>query len=266
MVGRSLIHSPLDQIIPGTTERLSVRNLSIPDPERVKTFAVEDVSFRLYAGEILGIAGLRGSGKSELLNGLFGTYGRITEGRVDVDGQPYHIRSPYEALSRGFALLTNDRKNTGLIPQMNVAPNITLAALKKFTPKGWLQKKEETLAAERYIRTMYIRTLSPEQSIQTLSGGNQQKTLLARWLETSPRILLLDDPTTGVDVAAKNDIYALISGWASSGMSVLLTSSELQELLYLSNRILVLHRGRITAEFSRREASQEKIIKSAMEP
>ena len=244
--------------------RLRVKGLRVPDPQGTPRPAVDGASFEVAPGEILGLAGLQGSGASELLNGLFGAYGRLPRGEVELDGRAVRIESPGDAIRQGLALLTCDRKSTGLIPTASVADNVTLAALPRLSPGMWLNRRRELEAAERHRAALRIRAATLGQEITTLSGGNQQKALLARWLETRPRVLLLDDPTRGVDIGAKHEIYELMNQWTAQGMAIVLVSSELPELLALSDRILVFHRGRITARLARGEATQEKILHAAM--
>ncbi len=245
-------------------ERLRVTDFSLPDPTGRKSHVLENVSLDLRAGEILGIAGLRGSGKSELLNGLYGTYGRDIQGNVILDNQPFRITSPRHSIERGLVLQTNDRKGTGLVMNMNVTRNISLPSLRDFSPRGWMNSKQEAESAKKQMRELDIRASSPSQEVGTLSGGNQQKVVLAKWLETKPRVLLLDEPTIGVDVGAKHEIYALMNELTSAGLSILLVTSELPELLAMSDRIVVLHRGRVQTLLPREQATQESVIRAAM--
>jgi len=264
MVGREISQQFPERTASYGKERLKVDHFFLPDPSEAKRWAVEDVSFSLCEGEILGIAGLRGSGKSELLNGLFGTYGKDTQGNIFLDGDPFKLHSPKTSIEQGLVLLTNDRKGTGLVPSMNIIRNVSLSSLKSYSPKGWMHVSKEKVAALNHVGNLGIKFHSLYQEIDTLSGGNQQKVVLAKWLETHPKVLLLDEPTLGVDVGAKHDIYSLINQWTSHGLAILLITSELPELLAMSDRILVMHRGKITAEFTHEEATQEKIIHAAM--
>ncbi len=264
MVGRTI-----SQQFPKRTQevgknRLIMKNFYVPDPSGSKLWAVEDVSLDMKEGEILGLAGLQGSGKSELLNGLFGTYGKTVRGEVWLEDRSIRIRSPKHSIESGIVLLTNNRKDTGIIPEMNIVQNITIASLGSFSAMGWMQNQKEEEAAKKQASDLDIRAHSLGQEIATLSGGNQQKVMLARWLETKPKVLLLDEPTRGVDVSAKHDIYELMNVWTSLGISILLITSELPELLAMADRIVVMHRGRIAAEFSAEEATQENIIQAAM--
>jgi ribose transport system ATP-binding protein len=264
MVGRDIRQQfPERRPRPGD-ELLRVNNFFLPDPSGKKSYVVEDVSFVLHAGEILGIAGLRGSGKSEFLNGLFGTYGKEIRGTVFLDGSPFKVSSPKHSIEHGLVLQTNDRKGTGLVPEMTIVRNITLPSLKTFSRGGWVRFEEEAKAARSQMKDLDIKASSPEQEVRTLSGGNQQKVVLAKWLETRPKVLLLDEPTLGVDVGAKQEIYSLMSKLTSQGLAILLITSELPELLAMSDRILVLHRGHTQAEFTRGEATQENVTQAAM--
>jgi ABC-type sugar transport system ATPase subunit len=244
--------------------RLDVKNFSLPDPGGSKRRVVDDVSFAVREGEILGIAGLQGSGKSELLNGLFGSYGKTAQGRISLDGKPFLIRSPKHSLHQGLVLQTNDRKGTGLVTGMSVVQNISLASLRKFSAGGWLRHHLEETAAAKRIKELGIKTGSFDQEVRTLSGGNQQKVVLSKCLETEPKVLLLDEPTLGIDVGAKQEIYSLMNQWTARTLSLLLVTSELSELMAMSDRIIVMHRGRIAAEFSRDQATQEKITRTSM--
>ncbi len=243
---------------------LRVEDFSLLDPSGVKSLRVGGVSFDLHQGEILGFAGLQGSGKSDLFHAIFGTRGRPASGKIALDGRPFFPRSPLNSIRRGLALLTNDRKETGLIPTLSVAQNISLPSLPALSAGGWVNRRQEQEAAERNFRFFNIKAQSPDQEVRTLSGGNQQKVVLAKWLETKPKVLLLDEPTIGVDVGAKQEIYRLMNDWTSRGIGILLITSELPELLAMSDRILVMHRGRINGEFQHAQATQEAIIKAAM--
>ncbi len=264
MVGRDLDRQfPPRHPSPGKV-CLSVRDFSLMYPSGAKSVRVDGVDFDLHEGEILGFAGLQGSGKSELFHGIFGTWGRPASGGLSLGGVSFAPRCPRNSIGRGLALLTNDRKGTGLVPPLSVAQNISLASLTSLSPRGWVSRRLEKEAAARSFRAFGIKARSPEQEVWTLSGGNQQKVVLAKWLETNPKVLLLDEPTIGVDVGAKQEIYGLMNDWTSEGIGILLITSELPELLAMSDRILVMHRGRISAEFRRGEATQESVIKAAM--
>jgi ABC-type sugar transport system ATPase subunit len=264
MVGRDLGEQfPRRAPAPGR-ERLRLENFSVFPAGFSAKPAVQGVSLSVRAGEILGIGGLQGSGATEMFMGLFGAYGRMTRGSVCLDGQRVHPASPHEAINAGMALLTNDRKGTGLVLSLSIVANATLASLRELSPGGWLRFGREREAAEKMTRPMQLRATSLGLEVGTLSGGNQQKVVIAKWLQTRPKLLLLDDPTRGVDIVAKREIYRLMEQWAAQGIAILLISSELPELLTLSDRIVVLHRGRITAKFANGEATPENVLAAAM--
>jgi ABC-type sugar transport system ATPase subunit len=268
MIGRELVpHSrrPAGGSGGGTGPfALEVEGLEVPDPHPGRPPAVAGFSVRARPGEVVGIAGLQGSGASELFPGLFGAAGAACTGRVRLGGEDFRPRSPADSIRRGLSYLTADRKGSGLVPAMSVGHNITLASLARFSPGGLVAPAREREAAARQARSLGIRAAALEQPVATLSGGNQQKVVLAKWLETRPRVLLLEEPTRGVDIGAKTEIYALMTQWAAAGMAILLISSELPELLLLCDRILALHRGRVAAEFSAAEATPEAVLSAAM--
>lgn len=264
MVGREL-NQQFPRHIPKLGKvRLEVREFSVPDPGGKPVRAVDDVSFSVKAGEILGLAGLAGSGNSELLNGIFGTYGKTVRGQIRIDGEKFKTSSPKKAIKRGVALLTNDRKKNGLMMQMNIVQNATLASLRKFSPAGWLRPTQEVRAVSKRTQSLKLKAKGLNQLVNSLSGGNQQKVVMAKWIETEPKVLLLDEPTRGVDVGAKHEIYELMNEWTSKGIAIVLITSEMPELLAMSDRIIVMHRGKITAELSRDSATQERILNAAM--
>jgi len=243
---------------------LRVEDFSVAGSRRGLRPAVDRVTFDVRAGEVVGLAGLYGAGNSDLLSGLFGTLGRRVSGSVRLHGEPYEPTSPACAIRRGLALVTNDRQRTGLVLGLDVAANVTLASWPRVTPGGWLRTARELEVAARTVQSLRLRAASLRQNVRTLSGGNQQKVVLAKWLCTGPRVLLLDEPTRGVDVGSKQEIYALIREWSAAGHALLLITSEMPELLLLANRILVMHGGRITAAFTRATANQARILHAAM--
>ena len=265
MVGREIT----EQIPPRSAQpgppRLRVDNLSIPDESKPGKFLVEDISFEARAGEIVGIAGLQGSGNSALLHGIFGDLGKLGRGGLQVNGRPYAPRSPRHAIRSGIALLTNDRKANGLVLGMDIISNLTLPSLPAFSPGGWIRPGSERVATEALSTALRLRAAGGMAAeVQTLSGGNQQKVVLGKWLETKPQILLLDEPTRGVDVGAKHEIYKLMNQWTQEGLCILLITSEMPELLALADRILVLSRGRLTARLERPQFSPEAVLQAAM--
>lgn len=221
---------------------------------------IEDLSLELHKHEILGISGLVGAGRTDVAEMLFGLQ-PVVKGRISIEGKPLHIHHPLEALNHGLAFLPEDRKLSGLFLKMSVTDNINMASLEMLSTLGILNHKKANRHAEKFIDHLKIRVSDLNQKINSLSGGNQQKAILARWLATDPRILILDEPTRGIDVGAKAQIYELISELAENGVGVILFSSELEEILALSDRVLVMRRGFITAEFMREEATSDEIMK-----
>lgn len=264
MVGRELNQQFPRHLTNLGSVRLQVENFTVPDPSGKPVPAVNNVSFSVRAGEILGIAGLSGSGSSELLNGIFGTYGRKVTGSIKIDGQSFKTASPRKSIEHKISLSTKDRQATGLVTEMSIVHNVTLAALKKFSPCLWLRPKQELHRTQNQMQSLRLKAASPFQPVKSLSGGTQQKVVIAKWIETQPKIMLLDEPTRGIDVGAKHEIYELMNKWTSEGIAIVLITSEMPELLAMSDRIVVMHRGKITAEFSGNEATQEKILKAAM--
>ncbi len=264
MVGRDLGEQFPRRVPHFGQERLRVENLSVfPDGPSGKA-AVRNASLSVRAGEILGLGGLQGSGASELFLGLFGAYGGRTQGSIRLDGKEVHFSSPRQAIESGVAMLTNDRKATGLVLSLPIVANATLAALRELSSAGWRRPARERAAAEETTRALQLRAPSLDAEVGTLSGGNQQKVAIAKWLQTRPRLLLLDEPTRGIDVGAKREIYQLMDHWTAEGIAIMLITSEMPELLSLSDRIAVLHRGGITAEFTRAQATPEAVLAAAM--
>jgi ABC-type sugar transport system ATPase subunit len=242
---------------------LEVRNLSLEWPGHARGYRLKDISLELYRGEVLGIAGLMGAGRTELLECLFGASALEPTGEILIDGELIKPRHPAEALKAGLALVTEDRKRLGIFNTMDVGRNISIVALRDAVVGPMLNQGEEQDLSESMVEKLRIKTAGLTPPIGALSGGNQQKCIVGRWLLTGPKVLLLDDPTRGVDVGAKAELYRVIRGLCSEGLGVIVTSSELPELLTLSDRIMVLSEGRKTAEFSIAEATQEKILEAA---
>lgn len=264
MVGRDLGEQfPRRAPHPGA-ERLNLENFSVFPNGFSKKPAVQDACLSVRAGEILGIGGLQGSGASELFFGLFGAYGGGTRGSARLDDRAVQFTSPREAIESGVAMLTNDRKATGLVLSLSVVANATLAGLRELSPAGWRRPTLENEAAEKTTQPLKLRAASLAVEVGTLSGGNQQKVAIAKWLQTRPKLLLLDEPTRGIDIAAKREIYQLMDQWTAEGIAILLITSEMPELLSLSDRIVVLHRGQVTAEFTRDQATPEGVLAAAM--
>jgi ABC-type sugar transport system ATPase subunit len=264
MVGRQMAEQFPRHAAQVGVERLRLEHFSVPDRRRPKQLVVENVSLTVRAGEILGIGGLQGSGASELLLALFGAYGKNVRGRAWLNGRPLEISSPRAAIDQGVALLTNDRKATGLVLPLSIVANSTLADLPNLSPGGWRQPGREVEAARALGQTLSLRAASLEMEVGWLSGGNQQKVALAKWLQTRPRLMLLDEPTRGIDVGAKREVYELMNALTARDIAILLITSELPELLAMSDRIVVMHRGRLTGEFTRDQATPELILEAAM--
>ncbi len=251
MVGRELAIRPQRQRREPGEILLSV--------ERVRTEKIKDVSFELRRGEILGVAGLVGAGRSELGAALFGL-DRIQSGKIRLGGHEIEPKSPREALEAGFGLLPEDRKLEGLMMQMSVGENTTMASLGRFQRCGFLRSRAESQASQPVHRRMRLKAASTRIDVSSLSGGNQQKVLFSKWLLKNPEILFLDDPTRGIDIGAKQDIYAIVEELAAEGKGILFVSSELGELLDNCDRILVLCEGRTTGILDARSATQEQIM------
>jgi ribose transport system ATP-binding protein len=257
MVGRTIYESsPEAPEHPNSEIALEVRNLN-------RGNAIRDVSFMLRRGEILGFAGLIGAGRTEVARAIFGA-DPIDSGEVLVGGQPVKIRQPKNAVAHGIGYLSEDRKRYGLALKMDVESNVVLAAFRKFVGLGgWVNDARTRTIAQQYVEKLAIKTPSLAQKVKNLSGGNQQKVLVSRWLLTLPDVLMIDEPTRGIDVGAKSEIHRLMSGLAKEGKAILMVSSEMPEILGMSDRVLVMAGGRITAEFSREEVTQEKVLEAA---
>lgn len=220
---------------------------------------VKDVSFELHRGEILGLAGLMGAGRTEVLETIFGIE-KADSGEIVLNGRALRIKQPSDAIRAGMALLTEDRKLNGIMGVLSVRDNITAAALPRYSPRGVLRVGEMRKDSEDQREKLRIKTPSLSQLIKNLSGGNQQKALISRWLLTVPDVLMIDEPTRGIDVGAKSEIHRLMSMLAQEGKAIIMVSSELPEVLGMSDRILVMHEGRISGELSREEANQESVM------
>lgn len=265
MVGREL--TALYPNEPHTTgdEILRVEHLTAWHPVNRHIKRVNDISFSLKRGEILGIAGLVGAGRTEAVQCLFGVWRGRWEGQVFIDSQPVHIRNCQQAMAHGIAMVPEDRKKDGIVPVMAVGKNITLAALDQFTgPVSALNDAAEQHCILQSIQRLKVKTSSPELAIGRLSGGNQQKAILARCLLLNPRILILDEPTRGIDIGAKYEIYKLINQLVQQGIAVIVISSELPEVLGLSDRVLVMHEGKLKADLVNHNLTQEQVMEAAL--
>jgi ribose transport system ATP-binding protein len=264
MIGRSLLDAVHDERVADDRIVMAVRNLSLSVPQRHGWRQVlEGVSFDLHAGEILGIGGLLGSGRTEILETIFGSAEGQAGGEVWLDGQPVDIRSPRDARRLGIALVTEDRKSQGLHLQASITDNVALPLVGALARFGIRSFAGEAQIAEHAVETLGVRCSGIEQPAGTLSGGNQQKVVIGKWLATRPRVLLLDEPTRGIDVGAKREIYDLVFRLAREGIAIVVISSELPELLLLADRILVMSEGRQSGMLARSEATEERIMQLA---
>ena len=239
------------------------RGITIADPNIKGKLLVDNISFNVRRGEVLGIAGLMGAGRSDLLMAIFGAHAGRSSGEILVEGKPVRITRPADAIRHGIGFVTEDRKRFGLILDQTILNNMTIAGLSRLSGRFVTNVDAETSVGERSMRELRVKAPSVLTITGTLSGGNQQKVVLAKWLLTNPRVLFLDEPTRGIDVGAKQEIYAQINKLARDGMAIVLVSSELPEVLGLSDRVLVLHEGRITGEFTRDEATPEAVMSCA---
>ncbi len=226
---------------------------------------VKDVSFDVRRGEILGFAGLMGAGRTEVLETLFGVF-KAESGTITIDGKPVTINQPKDAIAAGMGLLTEDRKLTGIMGVLSVRDNMIMAALPKYSPNGFLNLKRIDADCQAQREALALKTPSLGQLIQNLSGGNQQKVLISRWLLTLPDILMIDEPTRGIDVGAKSEIHRLMSLLAQQGKAIIMVSSEMPEVLGMSDRIVVMHEGSVSGIIDRSEATQERIMQLATGP
>lgn len=232
--------------------KLEVRNFTIKD-------LFENISFQVRKGEVVGVAGLMGAGRTELVETIFG-YRKAESGKILIDGKEVKIKSPFDAMKHNIGYVTEDRKTKGLVLDFSIQENVSLANLKKVSSSGVVNKGREQALVKKYIEQLKIRTSSPKQSVNSLSGGNQQKVVLAKWLGTEPEILILDEPTRGVDIGAKKEIYQIINNLAESGVAILMISSELPEIIGMADRVIVMHEGKLTGEVQKADMTQELIM------
>jgi len=221
-----------------------------------------DVRFAAHAGEVVGIAGLAGAGRTGLVEAIF-CANPADSGEIYLNGSRLDVKQPARAVTRGLGLLTEDRKRTGLCLNQSLDKNLTLANVRALVKNLWLERRRERAAAREYIEKLHIRPPDPDKLVGRMSGGNQQKVLLARWLFANSQVFLLDEPTRGVDVAARSEIYRAINKLTESGAAVIMVSSDLPELLGMADRILVMRRGRLVVELNARETTQEEVLKHA---
>ncbi len=260
MVGRELTDLfPREEHTPGEVI-MEVKNFTVHDPDVDGRKLVDNVSFNIKRGEILGISGLMGAGRTELVMAMFGESKGPVEGELYMNGSKLEIRTPMDAIKNGMALVTEDRKGNGLVLNQSVAVNTTIASLNKILSGGQIDSNKEIKWTTKFVNDLNIKTPSIAQKVVNLSGGNQQKVVIAKWLMTEPEILFLDEPTRGIDVGAKFEIYSIMNELVKSGVAVVMISSELPEILGMSDRILVMHEGKFTGEMIYEDATQESVM------
>ena len=265
MVGRDLTQRfPERQSSPGD-KIMEVNNLTVYHPDYHSIKVVDNASFYLRRGEVLAFCGPMGAGRTELMMSIFGrSFGFRCEGDININGRNYQFKTPRKAIASKLGYVSEDRKSLGLVLIQDIKTNITHSSLNKISRYGVIQKHEEILIAERYRKELNIRTPSINQYVRNLSGGNQQKVVLSKALLTDPEILIIDEPTRGIDVGAKTEIYGILNNMISAGKSVIMISSELPEALGMADRIYVMNEGRIKGELNKNEATQEKIMHLAL--
>ena len=256
MVGRELTEIFPKSEVPISDTILEVKNFTLGNK-------FQDISFTVKRGEIYGIAGLVGAGRTELMHALFGLDKRDS-GEVIFDGKPLDIKKPKDAIREGIAYVTEDRKQEGLVLEMSVGQNISLASMKELSRGLFINEKEENSIVKREIEQLGIRLHSPKQLVKSLSGGNQQKVVLSKWMIKDPKLLILDEPTRGIDVGAKSEIYKLMCEYVARGNAIIMISSEMPEVMGMADRMLVLSNGKVGGELKRREFVQESIMKMAV--
>ncbi len=265
MVGRAVEINGKQTRKQQRTPLLSVRNLTRKEPGKTGRMLLDTVSFDVGKGEIVGLFGLMGAGRTELLEALFGLHPKQVQAAIQMNGKAVVIRQPADAIRAGLALVPEDRKKNGLILELDIKNNVSITTLAAMEKWGLLDDGSARSLTQRYIHELTIKASSMRQKTGSLSGGNQQKIVLAKWLATDPLLLLLDEPTRGIDINAKNEIYKLMLNLAATrDMGILMVSSELPEILAVSDRILVMADGRLTAEFTAGEASEDTILKAAI--
>ena len=257
MVGRDLEKFQAAPPEAGRAVRLSVRGL------RTRRYPDREVSFDIHGGEILGMAGLVGAGRSEVAQAIFGVDAPLG-GALTLDGQALTVRSAQDAIRHGIYLAPEDRRRSGVIVDMSIRDNITLPALGRYASVGLIRRGAEERGAEEASRSLRVKAPTTDFLVRNLSGGNQQKVVLAKWLSLGPKVLIFDEPTRGIDVGAKAEIYDLMRGLAKEGVALLMISSDMEEVLNLSDRVAVMHEGRISGFLSRQEASEESIMQLAV--
>ncbi|MDN3669335.1 sugar ABC transporter ATP-binding protein [Echinicola jeungdonensis] len=264
MVGREIVIQRNKTKKEFTEKVLSAKNISLPHPQRPDKQLLKNICFELGKGEVVGIFGLMGAGRTELMETLFGMH-PSSSGELCIDGEAGHFHSPKEAMEAGLALVPEDRKQDGLVLCMDIGTNSSLTVVDNLLSAGLLDAKKESDLAQKYMGELKIKATSAHQVVEKLSGGNQQKVVLAKWMATKPKVLMLDEPTRGIDINAKNEIYKLIKQLASEGLGLIVVSSELPEILAISDRVLVMAEGKMTANIQVNEnTSEDEILRAAI--
>ena len=253
LYGRHVCHATGEVLL--EVEGLTLRH---PRPHQAK---VRDIAFTLHKGEVLGFFGLIGAGRTEIMEMIFGI--RASTGAIRIEGKLATIDEPADAIAHGIGFVTEDRKEQGLVLGMSVRENFSLTHLKNYSPRFFVNRQRETAACRDFVQSLGIKTPSTEQRVVNLSGGNQQKIVIAKWVATAPKVLIVDEPTRGIDIGAKAEVHALLQRLARDGMGVAVISSDLPEVLAVSDRVIVVKEGRISRTFDRAEASQETIMEAA---
>jgi len=263
MVGRDIEDMFPKQAFERGEKTLEVKHINVKHPKLADKYLVKDVSFDAYKGEILGIAGLMGAGRTELVSAIFGIYDKIKSGDVYLNGEKLNIKSPQNAIDYGIGFITEDRKGEGLLLDKDLPFNMTLPAMQKFIEGNSIDHLREINTTQKFVDELNIKTPSVNVMVQKLSGGNQQKVVIGKWLITEPKVLILDEPTRGIDVGAKIEVYRLMNKLVEDGVTVIMISSELPEIMGMSDRILVMCEGEKVAELNHQNATKEKIMEYA---
>ena len=266
MVGRELTNRYPERRCEIGDTIFEIKDWNVYHPDDTQRQIIKDVSLHVRKGEVVGLAGLMGAGRTELAMSIFGrSYGQKISGTIKINGREVHIKDVKDAINNKLAYVSEDRKNYGLVLIKDIKWNMTLSAMRNFFSKnGVLNENDEILAAEDYKKKINIKSNSINQTVGSLSGGNQQKVVLAKWMLTQPDVLILDEPTRGIDVGAKYEIYCVINELAKSGKAVIVISSELQEVIGTCDRVYVINEGRIAGELTKEEVTQERIMKCIM--
>jgi ribose transport system ATP-binding protein len=264
MVGREIKIVKKESKEDKNDEVLSVRKLHLKNPVKNQDDLLRNISFNVQRGEVVGLFGLMGAGRTELLETIFGLNVGLFSGEIQINQQCVNFKSPSDAIEAGVALVPEDRKKDGLVLGLDVKTNISITSLKKIEKFGFLNDLKEKELSKNFIEELQIKTSSQKQLVRNLSGGNQQKIVLAKWLAINPNVLLLDEPTRGIDINAKNEIYKLIYKLADAGLGILMVSSEMPEILAIPDRVLVMSEGRMTADLNINEATEDNILTAAI--